>query len=93
MKWSNQKCRKVAFVISLCYVLLGILFFRTVDHIEYNEYLGRFLVIIFSPMIIPVVMLFIYEKIILFIFIILIWLLIIWGILYGIIWLIKGEKS
>lgn len=90
MKWSKQKCRKVAFVISLCYVLLGMLFFRTVDHIEYNEYL-RFLVIIFYPMIIPFVMLFIYEEIILFIFIILIWLLIIWGILYGIIFIIKGD--
>lgn len=38
MKWSKQKCRNVAFVVALCYVLLGILFFHIVEHIEDNIY-------------------------------------------------------
>lgn len=93
MKWSKQKCRNVAFVVALCYVLLGILFFHIVEHIEDNIYLSKFLLTIFYPVVIPYfVVLFLFDTNIIPIFVIIL-LLIIWAMFYGIIWLIKGEKS
>lgn len=39
MKWSKQKCRKVAFVFSFCYVLLGT-FIAMITYGYYAQMLG-----------------------------------------------------
>lgn len=92
MKWSKQKCRKVATIFSLIYILLGI----GVFYMESNI-LSDFLQIFFSlAMSLYLMALFVigdfYNHILLIPFLP-ISFLVIWCLFYGIIWLIKGKRE
>lgn len=96
MKWSKQKCRKVATIFSLVYILLGIGVFYLLNHMG-SSILSDLLFVFFSLAIgFYFMMLFLvgdfYENVIL-IFFLPISFLVIWCLFYGIVRLIKGNKN
>lgn len=100
MKWSKQKCRKVAFVFSLSYTLLGCLVMMILDKYDVDSsiisiFLTRIIMVFTAPIwlyFIFIVLVF-NGSILPIIISLVIMMLIIYGLTYIIIWRIKGERE
>lgn len=94
MKWSKQKCRKVAFVISFCYVLLFFLIILSLNIINECLLLKEILRVVFFPILATCFITGLaFESELIVILMVIVFCLMMWLIFYGIIWLIKGERE
>lgn len=93
MKWSNQKCKKVALFATLIYLAIGIFILDDIKVIErtFPIEIAEIVIGIFYPIIMPI-----YAAlwgVVLAFLIVPLSLFIVWLVFYGIIWLIKGERE
>lgn len=94
MKWSKQKCRKVAFIVSVLYIILGCLYSLNIGGWDWGCYLSDIVLFVFHPiLIVYLAIIFLNYSYLVLVLALLVLLLIIWKFVYSVLWFVKGDKN